>query len=150
LPVGATYYVVTQPVLAATYEARATQGFALSQSSPTAAVDVTTAAAGANGAVSGSVSPVVDANTQSDVATLLTSLDAGGQARSLIIRSAPTMTSQNAESYGFTTVPTGTYQVKVTRTTVDSQGGVSSVGTASSASVVVLPGATATANLTFP
>lgn len=140
LPAGGPYYVVSQPLVGGqSYAAKASPGFTISESSPTATWNASFTAA-ATGAVSGTVAPPLTG----DLVDLLQGLAPGGSgSATFVLRgSVPLLATSGGsttESYGFSLVPTGSYTVRATRGAV-----------VKTSAVTVNAGATATADFTFP
>lgn len=147
LPVGATYYVVSQPLSSGVaYEAKSSAGFALSAGTPTFTYHAAFAAALATGSAGGSYASVATAD-QSDSVDLLQSLDTGGGASyTFVVRSAMAEVAAGTETYAFMKVPIGIYAVRSTRTTLAADGTSSTVVTYSPLSLTVASGLTTTAN----
>lgn len=139
LPVGGTYHVVSQPVAGSTaYEAKASAGFAVSESSPTFTYNASFAPAAATGTVTvGFTNPAGDG--QHDLVDLLQTLNGS----TFVVRSGIAVVASGMESLTFDWVPTGTYTLRATRVTLAPDGSVSST-TAASASFTVASGATST------
>lgn len=125
LPVGATYYVVSQPVLGGTtpkaYDAKASDGFALSGATPVFTYDAAFTADAATGGVSGGLTPLAT-SSQSDAVNLLQPLATGSGSFTFIVDSTMATVGASAETYGFATVPAGLYSVQAVRTTLNADG----------------------------
>ena len=140
LPVGYTYFVVSQPVLGTTYEAKASQGFALSGATPTFTYSASFATVANPGSVTGTFA-VAASTEQHDVVDLLQTFATG----TFVTRSTIATTLDGVESYTFANVPGMSYTARATRVTTATDG--STVSTTTSApSFVVNPGAATTVN----
>ena len=149
LPVGATYYVVSQPVVGATptaYDAKASDAFVLSGMSPVFTYNAAFTADAATGTVSGGVTPVAS-SAQSDAVNLLQSLvtPASG-AFTFIVDSSLVTVGTSTETYAFSSVPAGTYSVQALRSTLNPDG-TTTVTTSTVQPAVVTAGATVTVDL---
>lgn len=145
LPIGGTYYVVSQPVVGtASYVARSSAGIGVTAAAPTPGYDASFARAAGAGRVTGSVTPASEAD--GDVVSARQSLDAGGTPRTLVVRTAVPVVSSGVESYAMELLPAGGYALDVVRRTVDADGNETSRQSAA-VSVTVAPGGTAVANL---
>lgn len=148
LPVGATYYVVSQPLIGSfAYGARASGPQSLTSTSAVMTYNASFPLVSEVGGVSGALTPVATAD-QSDAVSLLLSLDTGSGAFIFIARTTMAAMGVSTETYGFTSVPAGAYFLKGTRTTLASDGSSSSVGSAVF-SATVTNGTTTTVDLTF-
>ncbi|HEU4385898.1 MAG TPA: DUF4382 domain-containing protein [Anaeromyxobacteraceae bacterium] len=142
LPAGGTYYVVSQPVVGTqAYEAKASGGFTISDTSPTFVYNASFAAVPATGTVSGSITPALEG----DKVDLLQTLAPGGSgSATFVLRTGvPQLTTSGTtttETYGFLLVPPGSYSVRATRDAVVK---VSPVG-------ALAAGGTLAVNFTFP
>lgn len=149
LPVGATYHVVSQPVTGSTllkaYDAKASDGLALSAGTPTFTYSAAFAASAATGGLAGTLTPPASA-VQSDQVQLLQTLTTSAGPRSFILRTTMAVQGASAESYGFDTLPAGPYGLRALRTTLNPDG--TSTTTASAPqSAAVAAGVTTSANL---
>lgn len=149
LPVGATYYVVSQPVLGTTtpkaYDAKASGAFALSGASPVFTYSAAFTADAATGGVSGGLTPVA-ASHQSDVVNLLQTLATGSGSFAFIVDSTMATVGTSTETYGFATVPAGAYGVQAVRSTLNSDGSTT-VTTSTVQPATMTAGVTLTVNL---
>lgn len=149
LPVGATYYVVSQPVLGTTtptaYDAKASEGFALSGASPVFTYNAAFTADVATGGVSGSLTPVAT-SSQSDVVNLLQTLATGSGSFAFIVDSGMATVATSTETYSFATVPAGVYSVQAVRTTLNADG-TTTVSTSTVQPATVTAGVSVTVNL---
>ena len=150
LPVGATYFVVSQPVTGAAptlkaYDAKASDGLALTAMTPVFTYSAAFTANAALGGVAGGLTPVATSN-QSDRVDLLQSLTTPSGSHTFIVQTTMATVGTAAETYGFTAVPAGAYSVQALRFTANADG-----TTTQSASTVqtatVASGATVTVNL---
>lgn len=147
LPLGATYFVVTQPVVGAVaYAARASGALALGGAT-TAAFDVTYAGPVAAGAISGDVSPAASAS-DADLVSAVQPLDSAGTSRRFVVRSAVPSAVSGVESYSLASLPVGSYSLSLARRTLSASGETVTVGAAREAAVA--DGLTTTVNLTVP
>jgi hypothetical protein len=147
LPVGGTYFAVSQPVTAtASYNAQASAGFAITSSSPTFTWNTSFTQALATGTVTGAYATIAGSD-QSDTVDLIQSLPEGGTAANgnFVLHSQIAAVSGVAESYTFASVPTGDYSVRSTRTTLNADGSTT-VSAPVAGSATVTAGATVTVN----
>ncbi|WP_243323933.1 DUF4382 domain-containing protein [Geothrix sp. SG200] len=149
LPVGATYYVVSQPVLGTTtpkaYDAKASDAFALSAATSVFTYSAAFTADAATGGVSGGLTPVAT-SSQSDVVNLLQTLSTGSGSFAFIVDSGMATVGTSTETYGFATVPVGAYSVQAVRTTLNADG-TTTVTTSTVQPATVKAGLTLTVNL---
>ncbi|WP_279341289.1 DUF4382 domain-containing protein [Geothrix mesophila] len=149
LPVGATYYVVSQPVLGTTtpkaYDAKASDGYALSAATPVFTYNAAFTADAATGGVSGGLTPVAT-SSQSDAVNLLQTLVTGSGSFAFIVDSGMATVGTSTETYGFATVPAGAYSVQAVRTTLNADG-TTTVTTSTVQPATVTAGLTLTVNL---
>jgi len=149
LPVGATYYVVSQPVLGTTpkaYDAKASDGYALSGTTPVFTYNAAFTADAATGAVSGGLTPVATSN-QSDAVNLLQTLATPTSGSfAFIVDSTMATVGTSTETYAFATVPVGLYSVQAVRTTLNLDG-TTTVTTSTVQPATVTTGLTVTVNL---
>jgi len=149
LPVNATYYVVSQPLTAAVspvaYDAKASDGFALSATMPVFTFNAAFTANPATGAVSGALTPMATAS-QSDLVYLQQTFSTASGNRAFIVRSAMAAVGTASETYAFSTVPAGSYGVQGVRTTLNADGTTTSVASPLQAATVAA-GTAVTVNL---
>ncbi|WP_257313589.1 DUF4382 domain-containing protein [Geothrix fuzhouensis] len=149
LPVGATYYVVSQPVLGTTtpkaYDAKASEGFALSGTTPVFTYNAAFTADVATGGVSGGLTPVAT-SSQSDAVNLLQTLATGSGSFAFIVDSGMAAVGTSTETYGFATVPAGAYSVQAVRTTLNTDG-TTTVSTSTVQPATVTAGVSVTVDL---
>lgn len=149
LPVGATYYVVSQPVLGTTtpkaYDAKASDGYALSATTPVFTYSAAFTADAATGGVSGGLTPVAT-GSQSDAVNLLQTLATGSGSFAFIVDSGMATVGTSTETYGFATVPAGAYSVQAVRSTFNADGSIT-VTTSTVQPATVTAGLTVTVNL---
>ena len=111
LPVGATYFVVSQPVVgtptSVAYDAKASDGFALSGTTPVFTYSAAFTANASLGGVGGGLTPVAT-SSQNDQVNLLQSLVTSSGTFSFIVRTTMATVGTSTETYAFTTVPIGT------------------------------------------
>ncbi|BDU71867.1 DUF4382 domain-containing protein [Mesoterricola silvestris] len=152
LPVGATYYVVSQPQVGAaapvSYDAKASDAFALTGMSPVFTYSAAFMSDAATGSLSGGITPLATAD-QSDLVNLLASLASPTSGtHTFIVRTNMAALGTATETFGFTGLPAGAYSLQALRATQNPDG----TTTASASAVVpaaVVAGATATVNLGF-
>jgi hypothetical protein len=148
LPLGATYYVVTQPVVGgAAYAARASGPLPLTPAATTGTWSTTYTGIVDSGSVAGTITPTAGAADADDVFATQP-LDAGGTSHRFVVRSTTGSVAAGVESYAMATLPVGTYAVQAVRRTLS--GGVETVTPGTAVNAVVTSGATATTNLTIP
>ena len=126
LPTGATYYVVSQPNTGTTatpkvYDAKSSDGFALSATTPTFTYSAAFTANASIGGVGGGLTPVAT-SSQSDLVNLLQSLTTSSGSHTFIVQTKMATVGTSTETYAFTTVPIGTYSVQAVRTTLNLDG----------------------------
>jgi len=150
LPVGSTYYVVSQPQTGTTalkaYDAKASDAYTLSAATPVFTYNAAFTANASTGGVSGGLTPVAT-SSQSDWVDLLQSLatPASGS-HTFIVQSAMTTVGTSTETYAFATVPIGAYSVQAVRTTLNLDG-TSTTTTSTAQAATVTTGATLSVNL---
>lgn len=148
LPLGGTYFVVSQPVTAtAVYPARASGPIALTAAAPSAAWDLDFRAT-RSGALAGSITPVAGADA-ADVVEARAVLVAGSASHAFVIATTNGVVRGRAESYELQSLPSGSCSLSVTRTTTDSSG-LRTSATGAAADATVPAGGTATVDLTAP
>jgi hypothetical protein len=152
LPVGATYYVVSQPQVgtapAAAYDAKASDAFALASGTPTFTWSAAFNADAGTGAVGGAITPMATSD-QSDTVNLLQALATPASGSfTFIVGTGMATVGTSTETYAFANLPAGTYGVQGLRTTLASDGSTST-STSTVQPAVVAAGATTTANLGF-
>lgn len=149
LPVGATYYVVSQPVVGTTpkaYDAKASDAFVLSGTSPVFTYSAAFTADAATGTVSGGVTPVATSD-QSDGVNLLQALTTPASGTfTFIVGSGLATVGTSTESYAFLNVPAGAYSVQALRTTLNADG-TTTVTMSAALPAAVTAGTTTTVNL---
>jgi hypothetical protein len=149
LPLGASYYVVSQPVVGTSvYLARSSGPIAVTTGAP-AVYDAAFTPTAQIGTLSGGVAPAAS-TSDSDVVAALQTLDAAGASRTLVVRSGMAeVAAGGTESYTFDQLPAASYTAVATRRTLDAQGS-ETVKTSAPVAATVPAGGTATANLTIP
>lgn len=149
LPVGASYYVVSQPqtgTIVKAYDAKASDAFALSAASPVFTYSAAFTSDLALGGVSGGLTPVAT-SSQSDQVNLLAALvTPTSGTHTFIVDSTMATVGTSTETYGFTNLPAGAYSVQATRTTLNLDGTTSSTSSTVQPATVTAA-ATATVNL---
>lgn len=148
LPVGATYYVVTQPVFAGlAYDATASGPLALTSAAPSATFDYMYFGPAPSGSVAGTVSPTATA-ADADEVVALQAIENNGITQSFVVRSTNGAVSGGVESYAMPAIPVGMYAFQATRRTLVNGTETQTVGTPTTG--MVSSAATTTANLTVP
>lgn len=149
LPVGGTYYVVSMPATATkVYGPKAGDGVAITTAAPVATWSAAFTAAADTGTITGTVTPLAT-TAQSDAAYLLAALATAGGTKNFIVRRDIAAVAAT-ETFGFGTVPAGTYNVTGIRSTTALDGTVTSVAsTPVLVPVTLAAGGTATAALAF-
>src|SRR5512133_3324736 len=150
LPVGSTYYVVSQPATGATttlkaYDAKASDAFALSATTPVFTYSAAFTANASLGGVGGGLTPVAT-SSQSDQVNLLQSLTTSTGSHTFIVQTNMATVGTSTETYTFPTVPIGTYSVQAVRTTLNLDGTTTTTTSTVQPATVTL-GVTATVNL---
>lgn len=146
LPVGYTYYVVSQPqVGAASFEAKASAGFALTSASPTFTYTAAFTATAGTGGVAGTLTPTASA-TQSDQVDLLQSLATGAGSQTFVVGTTMGVVGAS-ETYAFGQVPSAGYWVRGIRVTHNADGTSTSAPAIVSSPFSVAAGATTTVDL---
>jgi hypothetical protein len=149
LPVGGTYFVVSQPIVGtAVYLARSSGPIAVTATAPTPSYDASFDATLDFGSATGTVTPTATAD-DADTVDARVVLDAGGTSHAFIVRTAAAAVSGGAETYRLDDLPAATYSLSDTRRSVDTAG-VETVKTSAAVSAAVTAGGTATANLVLP
>ena len=148
LPVGASYYVVSQPVVGTTtpkaYDAKASDALALTSTTAVLTYNAAFTADATTGGISGSLSSMAT-GTQSDWVNLIQTLatpTSGSHA--FIVDSITATVGTTSETYAFATVPVGTYSLQAVR-----MDGTTVVSSSSVQPAVVTAGATVTVGLTL-
>ncbi|WP_291270321.1 DUF4382 domain-containing protein [Geothrix sp.] len=152
LPVGATYFVVSQPVTGSAltlkaYDAKASDGFALTATAPMFTYSAAFTANAALGGVGGGLTPVAT-SSQSDRVNLLQSLTTPSGSHTFIVQTTMATVGTTTETYGFTTIPVGAYSVQALRFTANPDG-TTTQSTSAVQTATVTSSATATVNLGF-
>lgn len=151
LPVGATYYVVSQPKVGAptkAYDAKVSGAFALTTAMPAQTYSAAFTANASTGTVSGAITPAANA-TQSDQVDLRQTLAVpGGSASTFIVDSTVAVVASGSESYSLASVPAGAYTVQSFRTTLAADGSAT-VSSSTPQAATVVASATVTVNVGF-
>lgn len=148
LPLGATYHVVTQPLVgSASYAARASGPLALTAATPTRTFDVAFAQQAVSGAVAGTITPTATVDDADEVAAIQP-LDAGGTTGRFVVRTVAAAVASGAESYAVPGLPVGGYSLAVTRRTLS--GSTETVTAGAPRDATVAAGTTTTLDLTVP
>jgi hypothetical protein len=151
LPVGSTYYVVSQPVTGSApalkaYDAKASDGFALTPATPVFTYSAAFTVEAATGGVTGALTPLATSN-QSDLVDLLQSLTTPTSgSRAFIVQTTMALVGTSAETYEFTVVPVGSYSLQAMRTVLNADGTTTTTSSPAQ-SATVSSGATTTVNL---
>ncbi|GLH68340.1 DUF4382 domain-containing protein [Geothrix edaphica] len=150
LPVGSTYYVVSQPATGSAttlkaYDAKASDAFALSATTPVFTYSAAFTANASLGGVGGGLTPVAT-SSQSDQVNLLQSLTTSSGSHTFIVQTNMATVGTSTETYTFPTVPIGTYSVQAVRTTLNLDGTTTTTTSTVQPATVTL-GVTATVNL---
>lgn len=130
LPMGATYYVVSQPALGTTsvqtYGAKASDGLAMASASPTFTYSAAFTAAPTPGGISGNLTPMAT-SSQSDRVDLLAALATPTSGtHTFIVDTAMATVGSTSETYAFSNLPMGAYSLRATRATLNADGTVTS------------------------
>ena len=135
LPVGASYYIVAQPVVGETvYAPRSSGAIALSATSPLATYNGAFSPVSAAGSLSVAITPVGDAD---DMVSAMQPLEVGEPLpRLLAVRTVNAMVVDDTETATFDNLPLGAYTLSATRSTSDAEGNVTTA-TSSSVSTTV-------------
>lgn len=147
LPIGGTYFVVSQPITAtASYNAQASAGFMISNSTPAFTWNTSFTQALATGTVTGTYASVAASN-QSDMVDLIQTLPEGSTASMarFVVQTQMAVVAGLTESYTFSAEPTGDYDLRSTRTTLNADGSTT-VSAPVTGSGTVTSGGTLTAN----
>ena len=147
LPVGGTYFAVSQPITTtASYNAQASAGFTISSSTPTFTWNTSFTQALATGTVTGTYASIAGSD-QYDTVDLIQSLPEGSTAThgNFVVQSQIAKLAGLTESYSFVSEPTGDYTVRSTRTTLNADGSTT-VSASLTGSATVTSGGTATVN----
>ncbi|BDG09568.1 DUF4382 domain-containing protein [Anaeromyxobacter paludicola] len=150
LPVNASYYVVTQPVVGGTsYEAKASGPQALTAAAPLPTVNLACAAVSATGSITGAVTPAAG-DADADAIVVRQRLDAGTlDVHPFVVRVTLPTEASGVETYTVDALPPATYGLVLERRTVASDGTETTAATAS-VDAAVLAGAPITLNFTAP
>lgn len=140
LPLGQTYFVVSQPFSKGTYyDAQASGPLALSATSPTLTFNAAFTQDLSISNVGGTLTPTAS-DAQSDTVFLLQSFDAGGgKQNELIVNSTAGIVGTTEETYSFT-APVGLYAVQASRTTLNADGTTTLTASAPSAPFQIVSG----------
>lgn len=121
LPVGGSFFVVSQPVIGTqAYGAKASGAFAVTSGTPTFTYNASFTAA-SSGSVTGAITPMAS-SADHDVVDMLQALAPGGSGSATFIVRSGVATVGATETYSFDAVPAGSYQARVTRTTLAADG----------------------------
>jgi hypothetical protein len=128
------------------YDAKASDGFALSGTTPVFTYSAAFTADAATGGVSGGLTPVA-ISSQSDAVNLLQTLTTPTSgSHAFIVDSTMATVGTSTETYGFATVPAGAYSVQAVRTTLNGDG-TTTVTTSTVQAAAVTTGVTVTVDL---
>lgn len=137
LPAGGSYYVVSQPVVGTqAYGAKASAAIPIDSASPTAVYNASFAAVAATGTLGGTITPAATG----DLAELLQVLPPGGSGSATFVLRGVVPVVSATETYGFASVPPGSYFVRATR----------GAAVKTSAAATVNAGANTVVNFSFP
>lgn len=147
LPVAATYYVVTQPVIGGTvYQTFASGPIALTAAAPLPVQDVALTVAAEHGGINGTVTPIAT-DTQRDLLQVIQPF--GATPVNLIVREVTPVVAAT-ETFAAPDLPTGAYSLVLTRDTFDANGDQTGHAVAAPVAATVTNGATANVALTAP
>ena len=148
LPLGATYFVVTQPVAGSdVYPATASGPLTLTAATPAATWSFDFQAIVDSGGAGGSIAPAAGPGDADEVLAVQP-LSAGGTPHGFVVRSALGAVTGGVESWAMPRLPVGTYAFRAVRRTLT--GGVETVTEGAPVSALVAGGATAVVDLTVP
>jgi hypothetical protein len=149
LPVGATYYIVSQPVVGtAVYDAQLSDPINLTSETPISIWSATFVVSPKTGELIGAITPVAGEN-DGDTIDLLQALTVGSTTHSLIVRTTTGVVTDPTETYSLTPVPAGDYTVKGIRTTIESDGSATIKESLTTPTVTVPASGSVTADLQF-
>ena len=150
LPVGSTYFVVSQPSTGSTttlkaYDAKASDGFDLTAATPVFTYSAAFTANASIGGVGGGLTPVAT-SSQSDWVNLLQALTTSSGSHTFIVQSMMATVGTSTETYAFLTVPIGAYSVQAVRSTLNTDG-TTTTSTSTVQPATVTASTTTTVNL---
>jgi hypothetical protein len=149
LPMGATYYIVSQPVIGtAVYAAQVSDPINLTSEAPTFTWSAAFVASPETGDVTGAITPVAGEN-DGDGVNLLQALTVGSTTYSLIVRTTTGVVTDLTETYSLTLVPVGDYTVKGVRSTTENDGATTVKESLTTPAVTVPASGSVTADLQF-
>jgi hypothetical protein len=152
LPVGSSYFVVSQPQVGTTtvkvYDAKASDPFVLTASAPVFTYSTAFTSDASVGGVSGGLTPIATTD-ESDLVNLLQPLATPTSGTNpFIVQTTMATVGTSTETYGFTSVPAGSYSLQAVRTTLNTDGSTTT-STSSAQPGTVTSAATAIVNLSF-
>jgi hypothetical protein len=152
LPIGSTFYVVSQPVVSGTatpaYAAKASDGYALSTGTPVFTYNAAFTADANVGGISGGITPLAT-SSQSDAVNLFQSLATPTSGSfNFMVGTTMAAVGTTSETFGFTSLPAGTYSVQGVRTTLNADGSTTA-STSLAQPAVVAASATVNVSLGF-
>lgn len=134
LPVGASYYLVTQPMVGATvYAAYASAAIPITVAAPVVTQDIGVTATTQFATVSGKVTPTPADTSTTDA---VVALQAFGPVK-LVVRDVNAAVSAGVETYALDSLPAGTYDLFVERTVHDAVTGTDTTKDGAPVSVTV-------------
>jgi hypothetical protein len=150
LPIGQTYYVVSQPVIGtAVYSAQASDATTLTTASPLATANLAFTLALGTGSVGGTLLPTATAS-QSDTLYLLQSVSTGPSASAvLMVASTNAVMGATSETYTLLLVPVGSYEVQGIRSNLNADGTTTITRSIASPSFAVAGSVTTTQDIHF-
>lgn len=147
LPLGGTYYAVSQPVISGTaYQARAGEAITITEQAPTSTWNAAFSPAAATGQIAATVTPPAG-DTDTDIVNLTQSLTVGTAAQSFIVRSIVPTIDNSVETCTLTLIPSGSYTLQAARTTTSN--GVTTYLRSLATAPTVTANTTTTADLQF-
>jgi Domain of unknown function (DUF4382) len=158
LPVGGSYFAVSQPVVndaggtpTTSYPAKAGGPFLVNATTPTAIWDAAFTAAATTGGITGAITPVA-VDPQVDVVQATLPVPVGGGTQTLVVRSTPAVVA-TTETYAFPLLPVDsagtTYTVRLQRRSIDALGADTFLWT-TPVDVLVTAGSPVTNDITVP
>lgn len=152
LPVGGTYYVVSQPVagssLVKVYDAKASDAFNLTTGSPVFTYNAAFTWNASVGGITGAITPLATSSQSDQVNLMQTLTTPTSGSHAFLVQTTMATVGASTETYGFATVPAGAYSVQALRTTLNPDSTLSTLSSGSQAATVAA-GVTTTTNLGF-
>ncbi|HZZ86266.1 MAG TPA: DUF4382 domain-containing protein [Anaeromyxobacteraceae bacterium] len=141
LPAGATYYVVSQPVVGtASYQAKASAPVGLTVAAPLPTVDLACDAAASTGSITGAVTPAAGLSDADEVVVRQTLAATPLESRPFVVRLALPVEASGVETYAVDALPLATYSLQLERRTIAADG--TETTTASAATTAAVTSAT--------